>query len=711
MRILAHYRTYLVAFCACLVLLSGCASQESWIERRPPSESIFQSLGWGAEPLTLSPVVVATAESTGLDPTSPGDRVQLASLLVEERSASRAPHLELALSELAAIEADRLAKKQPQAAVGHYADALIHGYYALSAPDHLRSQGTSKHYNNTLASLLHVLRDQGLVRPGAQIKLPESRGACSLSIELHSKRWCQEDFQRFEFAQDFQVTGLRNHYYTSGVGVPLIGIRLHLDRDHPVDKYYPRKLCYPLTAFVRVEQHQMPHAAAGGPATRLVLELHDPMDHSELLVAGQRRTLESDLTTPLAYYLDQPDLHERNLSTTGLFNPGQVEQLQGLYLLEPFDPGRVPVVMVHGLWSSPATWMEMFNDLRSDPRIRSRYQFMFYLYPTGKPFWESGTQMRRDLAEMRRSFDPRNEYLAMDQTVLVGHSMGGLVSRLQSVDSGSNFWKIVSDANFHELDADLETKQELSEMFFFQPDASVRRVVTIGTPHRGSRFANGFTQWIGKKFIELPIRTMAQRQELFRRNPGLFRPHLATEVMTSIDSLSPDSPVLPTLLAAEPAPWVSYHNIVGDVPRSGLSAWFSSRGDGVVTVKSASLDDLQRLESQVIVPESHVALHRHPQSVEEVRRILLRQLTELSPRASFAQEVNPSFALPATNHTLPVPTRTLPVVARTLPVTTQPTSSMPTSMPAQTLPAQTLPAQTLPVAARASGTAAATIRR
>jgi hypothetical protein len=254
--------------------------------------------------------------------------------------------------------------------------------------------------------LLRLLRSRDQVYPGAQIGLPVTHAACSIGVELHSRRWRQEDFQRFEFAEDFQVLGLRNHYHKSGVGVPLIAIRMHPNRDDISDKYYPRKLCYPLTAIVRVEEHTV---AAGSPhhsqasqehtPVRLVLELHDPMDHEAFELAGKRTQLESDLTTPLAYYLDQPELHESDVSTIGLLQPDRVEQLQGLYMLEPFDPNRIPVVMVHGLWSSPATWMEMFNDLRSDPRVSSRYQFWFYLYPTGTPFWVSAARMRTDLIE------------------------------------------------------------------------------------------------------------------------------------------------------------------------------------------------------------------------------------------------------------------------------------------------------------------------
>ncbi|CAN0369992.1 unnamed protein product, partial [Ectocarpus sp. 4 AP-2014] len=195
---------------------------------------------------------------------------------------------------------------------------------------------------------------------------------------------------------------------------------------------------------------------------------------------------------------------------------------------------------------------------------------------------------------------------------------GGLLSRLQTVDSQHDFWRIVSDRQFSELDAEPAARQYLSNLFYFQPNASVQRVVTIGTPHRGSRFANGFTQWLSAKVIAFPMQTMASRQELFRRNPGFFRPQVATRVMTSIDSLNPDSPMLAALLAAQAGPWMKYHNIVGDEPRTGINRLFASRGDGVVSVNSARLDDLPQLASQIVVPEDHVVLHRHPQSIAEV---------------------------------------------------------------------------------------------
>jgi hypothetical protein len=358
-----------------------------------------------------------------------------------------------------------------------------------------------------------------------------------------------------------------------------------------------------------------------------VLELHDPLERSSVEVAGLGVSLETDLSTPLAFYLSQPSWDDTKISTLGLLKPEKVEKLVGLYMLEPFRKDKIPVVMVHGLWSSPATWMEMFNDLRSDPLVRDNFQFWFYLYPSGKPFFLSAAQMRKDLASMRSRLDPSKQYPALDQTVLVGHSMGGLVSELQTVESDNRFWSTLSAHPFAELKSEPEIKLALAQTFFFDPNPSIQRVITIGTPHRGSDFSNDFTRWLGHKLIRIPHLIMRGRNELIARNPDSFRQGAPLDVNTSIDSLSPKSPLLPVLLTAPRGPWVKNHNIVGQAPRKGLTGLLmSTDGDGVVSLESAKLENAV---SQIVVPADHTSVHRHPQAILEVRRILLKHLDEL----------------------------------------------------------------------------------
>ena len=211
--------------------------------------------------------------------------------------------------------------------------------------------------------------------------------------------------------------------------------------------------------------------------------------------------------------------------------------IKGLYMVQPYEPGKIPVVFIHGMWSSPMTWMEMFNDLRSSPDIRRHYQFWFYLYPTGQPFWLSAAQLRRDLAEMRQVLDPQHREPALDQMVLVGHSMGGLVARLQTLESGQDYWKLASRIPWEQVKAEPEVRQKLGETFYFHPNPSIRRVVTIATPYGGSTFSNQTTQYLLGKLIRLPATIVNTQQQLFRDNPEMLFPESLLKIENSIDSL------------------------------------------------------------------------------------------------------------------------------------------------------------------------------
>ena len=71
-------------------------------------------------------------------------------------------------------------------------------------------------------------------------------------------------------------------------------------------------------------------------------------------------------------------------------------------------------------------------------------------------------------------------------------------------------------------------------------------------------------------------------------------------------------------------------------------------------MESARLDDMRQLRSQVIVPADHISVHRHPQSILEVRRVLLEQLAELE---QFPQSYNAGVADRAKGDQVPIPAR------------------------------------------------------
>ena len=583
-----------------------------------------------------------------------GDQATLLARLEEIQCREPDREHEYAMAEIAYIKATQSEKLHRNRALEFYGTALVHAYrYLFDYDDSLPTnpydpqfRGASDLYNQSLEGMLRLVRKDGELRPGMSRTVKTANHTCSFDVVMHSAGWRPEDVERFEFVNDYQVKGLRNHYHTYGLGVPLIAVRRNRGAEDPAERFYPPNVCFPITAFLRVDtpQPSPTGVAAQAPgsyappasrrvtdptAPKFVLELYDPLTRKSIHVARRDVPLEADLSTPLAYFLNQPQFQDADLSTLGLLRPGDAKQLQGLYMLEPFDPAKMPVVMVHGLWSSPITWMEMYNDLRSDPLVRQHYQFWFYLYPTGQPFWNSATQMREDLALMRRQLDPPRNNPALDQMVLVGHSMGGLVSKLQTVESADQFWQTMSDHPFAELEADPDAVRALASTFFFRPNPSVRRVVTLGTPHRGSEFANEVTRWLGHKLITPPKKMLGGRNQLIARNRGYFRRGAPLNIKTSIDSLAPDSPILPVLLDAAPGPWVAYHNVAGRDPDAGWKEYLVGDGDGVVSLASARLDEMRQLRSQVIVPADHISVHRHPQSILEVRRVLFEQLAEL----------------------------------------------------------------------------------
>lgn len=545
-----------------------------------------------------------------------------------------------AFAELNFIAGKKVEIKDATAALDHFGTAVTHAYLYLFDPRFSvqrnpydpEFRGSCDLYNGALESTLRLVQRRGGLLPGRTYSIESTSQAWDVKITIAKGRWQADDFADFKFVSDYEVQELKNQYHSFGLGVPLIAIRQRHDPPSPAERFLPPQLSFPVTALL----HVVPDTAACEAGTRprhvAVLELYDPMVATDIVVGNRRVPLETDLSTPLAYFLNDPRLDPNNprinldnIATEGLLRPDKTQAEAGLFMLQPYEPDKIPVLMVHGVWSSPITWMEMFNDLRGDPEIRRHYQFWFYLYPTGQPFWHSATQLRRDLAQARAVLDPQRREPAFDQMVLVGHSMGGLVAEMQAVASRDDFWHTVSPKPFQLVKTTPAERQHLQDLFFFTPNPSIRRLITIATPHRGSRIANDATRWLAHELIHLPKLPALRRDELFQENPGLFRDHSILKVKTSVDSLAPDSPVLPVLLSAPKPPWLKRYNIIGVLPNKGLLGSVAGGTDGVVSYESAHLDNVPELK----VNADHLTVHRHPLSILEVRRILLEHLRDL----------------------------------------------------------------------------------
>ncbi|MGB2499356.1 MAG: esterase/lipase family protein [Mariniblastus sp.] len=510
-------------------------------------------------------------------------------------------------------------------------------------------------YNKALEGFLAGVVARGELPGGDSGKIQNLPAGYEIEIEING-RWRDANFSEVALSRDFEVGRFENQFRTDGRGwgVPLIAVR---DRQSSADSnemYYPEKLPIPMTA---VFQLTSPAGQVDDPREQLnrntesslmrgKLILFDPLEETTVAVGQHRLELERDITTPLAYGLIDPFLNKELNATVSLFNPDLAPESYGLFMLEPFDPDKIPVIFVHGFWSSATTWIHMLNELRGDAEIQEKFQFWFYSYPTGKPFWESARELRSDLAQMVESLDPNHESICRDEAVMVGHSMGGLLSLMQTFDSGDEFWKLNSDYPLSGFQGDPETLASLEDAFYFRKNPSIDRVITIATPFGGSRYSNHATQWFGKKVISGTQEKAVDLEQLIESNQGKWKQDSLVGFTTSIESLHPQNPAIQVFNERLETSGVKVHNIAGQVEKKTIFPKPSPKfadDDGVVDIKDAFSSVAI---SKKLVPCEHNHVHQHPDTINEVRR-LLRVHWEQRQQSSGSPPVNPVSSVSA----------------------------------------------------------------
>jgi pimeloyl-ACP methyl ester carboxylesterase len=339
------------------------------------------------------------------------------------------------------------------------------------------------------------------------------------------------------------------------------------------------------------------------------IEFYEPFSTERIAFAGHTSRLAADFTAPLAVGLtsERPD----KLGLPRFFQPGKYADTARLARLQPYDPNRIPVIFVHGLQDTAASWAPMINTLREDPEIRRRYQFWVYSYPSGYPYPYSAALFRQELDAVARAFPNRQ------RVILIGHSMGGMISRLMVTDVGDKIWRERFGKSPAQTKIPPEPKKILEESLVFNHRPEVRRVIFISAPHRGSTLASNWIGQIATKLVKtpiffatLPVRAIAEASA---------DPQVAefNRIPNSIDTLSPNSPFVKSMDKFKIAPGIPYHTIEGDRGRGDAP----NSSDGVVPYWSSHLDGAQ---SELVVPSNHSA-HQNPQGIAEVRRILKLQ--------------------------------------------------------------------------------------
>lgn len=507
---------------------------------------------------------------------------------------------QLQRAEEAIAEGQRLQRSDPASAIGFYLAGLEATDTALRKNP--RNPLALRDYDFALSRVFSVIRDVhfdpwthplGVISP--------NRGEYILTQRPNANPlWKPQDFDLIP-ADELDVRGklVVPRVTREGAGASLVAVR-NEQAPELEQRFVPPRIYCAVTAIAHFSRR------------RCEIEFIDPLAKDTVSVSGRSLPSAADFTAPMALGLSQE--HPEKVGVPAMLNPGKFAGQERLIQVQPYDPNKIPVLFVHGLKSTPVTWTPMINALWADPVVRRNYQVWIFGYPSGYPIPYSALLLRRELDALKKAF-PHHRPI-----VLVGHSMGGVISRLMITDSGGDkFWRDFFGKSPAQTALSPESKALLKEALIFKPRRDVARVIFISTPHRGSIVAQSpigrlASSWIHKPLEFVRLGPEIMQASVVQHDPGVMK---LKRMPNSIDTLAPNDPFVKSMNTLPLAKGVPYHSIIGDRGRGDTP----NSSDGVVPYWSSHVSGAK---SEKIVPTDHGA-NQNPQGIAEVIRILKEQ--------------------------------------------------------------------------------------
>ncbi|HUL83066.1 MAG TPA: alpha/beta fold hydrolase [Gammaproteobacteria bacterium] len=477
-----------------------------------------------------------------------------------------------------------------------------------------------------LFAQLHANATPGAPRPSASEPAELAAGAWRVQRGNFELRFPQGGSSASELVavSRLELEGIRTTYGRDGFGAAFVAIGAAPQRTgarlaavvptalHAAAAPSPlvEARYLPATVVVRFPGDTLAEVLATHTA---IVDVDDPYATAAITIGAHSAPLVANFTAPYALWLAEGRF-ERQAGLT-LLRPVAGLHAPRLYMLQPYDPNRRTVVLLHGLGSSPDAWLNLANELLGDPALRARYQLWQIFYPTNLPIPENRRAIRAAISDAFAALDPAGEARASRGVTLIGHSMGGVIARLLLVESGDALWQDVfakpSDPALRERYAVLAPYLDL------EPLPQVDEAIFLAAPHRGAPMARDLRGRVAALAVRLPVEVVdtlttvadALGQDLPLRAAALRKRR------NSITTLSDRDDYLHATAALAIAPGVVYHSIVGrrddDVPLADSS-------DGVVPYASSHLDGAA---SELVVRSGH-SVQDTPQAILEIRRIL-----------------------------------------------------------------------------------------
>jgi pimeloyl-ACP methyl ester carboxylesterase len=459
-----------------------------------------------------------------------------------------------------------------------------------------RDAAAKRDYNFAVSRIIEIIRDAKLTPWSKPIKVSGDRGNFELVDKPDPRPEWNPALFEFTPADQFDVHGkyVTERTTRDGIGAPIVAAERETKTKGRREDFAPSRIYRCETAVAHFE------------GQRCVLSFADPLATETVTLDGHTYPLAADFTVPLAVMLQRTDPKKHELSR--LLDPEKYADTAAIERLQPYDPNKTIVLVIHGLMDSQATWTPMINKLRGDPEIRKHYQFWFYSYPSGYPYPFSAAILRRELETLEK------RYPARKPMVVIGHSMGGCISRLLLTDSGNKLWMDLFKKPPEKVPLSPHTKEIFTEELFFRHRPEIGRVIFISAPLRGSALASGWIGRISASLIRAPRAHLEASRELLRISDDKEDELKLKRHPNSVDTLAPNSGFVQAINTIPITPGIPYYTIIGDRGKGDSP----NSSDGIVPYWSSHLDGAQ---SECIVPSGHSA-HQNPQAIAEVLRIL-----------------------------------------------------------------------------------------
>lgn len=407
-------------------------------------------------------------------------------------------------------------------------------------------------------------------------------------------------------------TGIRSVYRRDGFGAEMLAVLgAPANADRPAEPFTESRIP---TATAVLSFHGATLVEVLG-AHEIDLVVYDPYRFATVPLGGSEVPLAANFTAGYGVWLARSGFSWHAVRTV----LGRAKGLQAphVYLMQPFDPNRRIIVLLHGLASSPEAWINVANEVLGDEALRRRFQVWQVVYPTNAPIAYNHRHIRTAVERTLKHFDPTGTAPASSEIVLVGHSMGGVLARLMVSASGDAV--VPAFVAERELDGAQLDKvyAEFGPYLTFEPMPQVRRAVFIAAPHRGTPFAeNRLARWVAS-LVRLPadiVTTLTHLNQSLADGADGAGP-TPIRVSNSIENLSEKALFLRLADTMPIAPAVEYHSIIGNnTPGRPLE----DSNDGVVPYRSAHLDGAA---SEKVIASWH-DVQETPEAILELRRIL-----------------------------------------------------------------------------------------